>query len=184
MPPRRRTATVSSPMAESPDRRLTREALDQVELWEVTSDSTVWIQVRDHVNGGWRHQRVGGRGAKRIQLTVEERRFNQDMIPDENIGLDPFSNGLLRCLQGDGDNTNAADEKDLVALVQLEDEDEFRRRVEAIDSEVLLRRVVTVAEKAASNPRYLYVKDVVDRRYRPAKSQPSLDPAFKGELLR
>ena len=183
-PRRTRTSMVSSPMAEAPARRDVREELDRVEIWESLTDSTTWILVRDHINGGWKHQRVGGRGARRIQLTVEERRFNQDMVPDENVQLDPFVNGLLKCVQGEGSSPNAMDDAKLVALCGLPEDADFFAKAEAIQSEVLLRRLVRVAEKHASNPRYLFVRDLADTRYRVSKSQPSLDPSFKGEKLR
>ena len=66
------------------------------EIWESTTEGTTWVNVRDPRNpDGWTRKKVGGKGTKRITLTVEEREFNQELVPFEKQEFDPFSNGML-----------------------------------------------------------------------------------------
>jgi hypothetical protein len=142
------------------------------EIWEAVTDSTTFVSVRDLVNGGWKAIRVGGPGGpRRIQVTVEERRFNQDAIPEENLALDAFSNGQLLCVQGDAQSANHLTDEDLVTILGLQDDDEFARAVEDMSSEILVRRLFGLAERNGSHARYELVRDLVDRRYRVGGTQ-------------
>jgi len=145
--------------------------MTKVEIWEAATASSVYVKVRDQRNGGWRSQRVGGSGSKRIQLTVEERRFNQDAILDENLHLDPFSNGMLHCVQGDAKGVASMTDADLVDIIGLDDDDAFEEAVAGLESEVMVRRVLSLAEKKATNARFTFVRDLVDERYRVGGTQ-------------
>ena len=92
----------------------------EIEIWESTTAQTMWINVMDHLNGGWKQIRVGGDGPKRIQLTVTERRYNQDLTPEENLSLDPFANGALICVQGDARTANQYTDTQIITLLQTD----------------------------------------------------------------
>ena len=142
-----------------------------VEIWEAVTEATVYIHVRDTLNGGWKAKRVGGKGAgRRLQISVEERRYNQDLIPDEGIKFDPFVNGMLICVQGDevqGSMTN----DDLLSVLKLDDDDTFVEFINDIESEIVVRRLLAMSEKHASKSRYDSLLDLVDRRYRVGGTQ-------------
>ena len=143
-----------------------------VEIWEATTEQTTWLNLFDNLNGGWRAARVGGGSgaSKRIQLTVTERRFNQDQIPEECLQLDPFSNGALICVQGEARTANQIDDAAIIALLTGPDE-KFIASIDGIKSELLLRRILTISAKHATNERYTYLRDLIDQRYRVGGTQ-------------
>lgn len=137
------------------------------EIWKTTTDGVVWLNVKDPRNpGGWRQQKVGGKGSKRITLSAEEREFNQELIPFENAHLDPFQNGLLVRMNAEERGENEYTDEQLKEMLAVEDEPLFTEQVEAITSEVVLRRLLALAEKIAPLPRLEFVRGVVDARYR------------------
>lgn len=143
----------------------------KVEIWEATTEAVVFVAVRDTINGGWKHKKVTQQGSRRIQLTVEERRYNQDNIPEENMNLDPFSNGQLICVQGDAKAPNHLTDEDLISVLTLEDDDEFEAAVADFESEVIIRRLLNLAQTKASHVRFEYIRDLVDERYRVGGTQ-------------
>lgn len=143
------------------------------ETWESTTGGTVWVHLKDaRAIGGWRVQKVGGKGTKRLKITVEEREFNQELIPFENAHHDPFTNGLLIRIhpkvveRGEYEYTN----EQLIEMLAIDSEAVFEEQVKAIDSEVIVRRLLSLAEKHAPLVRYQAVQQLVDDRYRVGKT--------------
>lgn len=156
----------------------------QVEIWEAVTESIVFVSVRDTMNGGWKQKKVSTQGPKRIQITVEERRFNQDNIPEENLALDPFSNGQLICVQGDAKSPYHLTDDDLVTILTLDDEAEFESAIAETTSEVILRRMLNLAQTRASHVRYEFIRDLVDERYRVGGTQKTVQAMIDaGEAL-
>lgn len=143
------------------------------EIWETTTGGTTYVNVKDPRNpDGWTRRRVGGKGSKRITLTVEEREFNQELIQYENEHLDPFTNGLLvRISPKDverGDNEKTDDQ--LIELLALSDDDAFQAVLESIKSEVVIRRLLELSKKHGSMLRHESIQYVVDDRYHIGKT--------------
>lgn len=143
------------------------------EIWEATTEGTTYVNVRDPRNaGGWTKRRVGGRGSKRITITTEEREFNQDLVHYENRHLDPFTNGLLiQVAPKDverGENHRSDDE--LVTVLAIPDDDQFEKAVTLVTSEVVVRRMLALAEKRAPMMRYQFIRDLVTDRYSVGKT--------------
>lgn len=144
------------------------------EIWETTTGGTTYVNVRDPRNpDGWTRKKVGGKGSKRITLTVEEREFNQELVQYENEHQDPFRNGLLvrvspGVIEDRGENERTDEE--LIAILKTEDDIDFQATIEAINSEVLLRRLLGLANKHASMLRFEAIQHVVDDRYRIGKT--------------
>jgi len=164
---RRTAGAIQPPAGAAPD-----APGSEVEIWEATTLQTTWLNVFDHINGGWKQVRVGGGAgaSKRIQLSVIERRFNSDMVPEESMGLDPFSNGALICVQGEARTANQIDDAAIIALLTGPDE-KFIASIDGIKSELLLRRILTISAKHATNERYTYLRDLIDQRYKVGGTQ-------------
>lgn len=144
---------------------------DIIEIWEATTDSVVFLNVKDPVKKGWKQVKVTLQGPKRLQITLEERRFNQSQIPEENLHLDPFSNGQLICVQGEAKGINMLTDDDLITILTLEEDAEFETAVSDLDSEVLVRRLLGLAQTRATNTRFEFIRDLVDVRYRVGGTQ-------------
>jgi hypothetical protein len=143
------------------------------EIWESTTGGTTWVQVKDpRTPGGWRQQKVGGKGTQRLTITVEEREFNQELIPFENRHHDPFQNGLLVRTHPKGVERGEYELSDeqLVELLQVSDDVVFLEQLAAIDSEVIVRRVLQLAEQNTTMVRFQAIQSLVDERYHIGKT--------------
>jgi hypothetical protein len=142
------------------------------EIWESTTGGTTWVQVKDpRVPGGWRQQKVGGKGTQRLQITPEERAFNQELVPYENAHHDPFKNGLLvrtHPKQAERGEFELADEQ-LVEMLAINSDEVFEEQLKTITSEVIVRRLLELSSKHATMARHGAIQDVVDDRYRIGK---------------
>lgn len=154
------------------------------EIWEATTGGTTHINVRDPRNPeGWTKKRVGGRGSKRITLSVEEREFNQDLVQYENQHLDPFTNGLLirispKTVERGG---NEVSDDELIAALQTSDDVEFELALNALTSEVVVRRLLELAKKHTSMMRYEQIRDLVDNRYSVGKTSQVVKEAMEDD---
>lgn len=152
--------------------------LNEVEVWVATTQATVWLWVEDTLSGrtgAWKHQPVGGPdGNPRIQMTVRERRYNQDMIPERNAHLDPFLNGQLICRQGREQSPNGITDEQLIALLQVDDDEKFSAAIRSPKlNEIMLRRLEGLAQRHARAYRHDEIVELVDEKYRIGKTQRS-----------
>lgn len=140
------------------------------ETWESQTKASVFVYKKDRRTGDWKTTRVGGpNGPKRIRLSVDEREYNQEMIPDENVHLDPFKSGRL--LRIDGDSGGVITNEDLHALLVTDSQEEFVVTIAEIDDELTLRRLLALAAEAGRMWQVEMVRDEVDDRYGVSKSQ-------------
>ncbi|MEN9793037.1 MAG: hypothetical protein RL330_1115, partial [Actinomycetota bacterium] len=114
----------------------------------------------------------------RIQITREERRYNQDMISEENIAFDPFSNGQLICVQGEAMGSNQFTDDDLITILGLEDDDGFEEAIREVESEVVVRRLLGLAETNTTHARFEFIRDLVDTRYRVGGTQKTVQQMY------
>ena len=143
------------------------------ETWESTTGGTTFINVKDPRNpDGWVHKKVGGKGTQRITLTVEERLFNQDLVAYENTHLCPFRNGLLVRIAPANSERGQFELKDeeLLLLLQAGEDEDFEVTIEKTTSEVILRRMLFLAERNATMWRYNKLKDLIEARYAVGKA--------------
>ena len=143
------------------------------EIWESTTEGTTWVNVRDPRNpDGWTRKKVGGKGTKRITLTVEEREFNQELVTFENQEHDPFLNGLLLRISPKSaeKGENEISDEDLIAQLK-EDDVVFDRWLSSLTAEVVIRRLLEVAKKHAPMYRYEAIRELIDERYSIGKTQ-------------
>lgn len=156
---------------------MTEQDLSQMETWEATTGGAVYVQVKDpRDRTGWRSAKVTGRGRKKIQLSLEERLFNQELVPEEKrTQHDPFSNGLLVRTSpapdvDDDDLQSHYTDDQLAELLQIDSDEVFLASVEAIQAEVVVRRLLKLAEKRATMVRFQALEELVDKRYHIGKT--------------
>lgn len=143
----------------------------EMEIWEITIPGTVFVSVRDpRLPGGWKQTSVSGKGNKKLTISKDEREFNEEQLPEGNIHLNPFRNGILLCRQGELAEAKQYTDEELTAFLEL-DEADFKDAFEALPTEVLHRRLLAIAEKKATVQQHALLKDFVDEKYRVGGTQ-------------
>lgn len=164
------------------------DATKAIETWEVTGDYTVWLWKHDVRHPGqFEKIRVGGRagGSKRVRLTTDERRYNEEQIIEEMRAENPFRNGLLKLVSVTGAPGTKISRKDVEdvderyhlsadeyeAMFEVRNEDLFRGAVEEIDSELVMRRLYMFGEKFATVAQLEIIRDIIETRYKGGGTQ-------------
>jgi hypothetical protein len=143
------------------------------EIWESTTGGTTFVHVKDPRNpNGWVQKKVGGRGTKRITMTVEEREFNQELVSYENQAHDPFTNGLLYRVQPKSVERSQYEisDEELVAMLQAGEDEDFEETIKNTSSEVILRRLLFLAERNATMHRHRVLQATIDGRFQIGKT--------------
>lgn len=142
------------------------------EVWESTTGGAAHVWTKDPQNTrNWiQKKRAGGPGNPKLRLTVEEREYNQDLVAWGNDHLDPFKNGMLRRISPESETSdegveNQYSNEDLIKLVTVGSDSRYSKIIRDIESEVVLRRMVPLAQKHASNLRWEEIKAVVKERF-------------------
>lgn len=144
---------------------------DVIETWEISFPGTVWVWVYDRREDQYKKQQVGHRsGSRMLHITRDDRKYNQELVPMENRHLDPFTNGLLRLL-GSGDRDETLDiryhyaDEDLIEMLEIRDVELFREAMQAIESEVILRRLQNFTETHATVAQADVLREIIETRY-------------------
>jgi len=160
-----------------------------IETWETTTEGTTWVSVMDPREGRYVKRRVGGRqgGSRRLHISVDDRRFNQEQVVEEMREHDPFTNGQLVLISSDRaediDTTYHLTNDDLRALLSIKDSATFESEVADIKSELILRRLVEVAEKDATVAQLEFIRDLIRDRYKVGGTQRTVrEMMLAGEL--
>lgn len=142
-----------------------------IETWETSAPGTTWVWTYDRREDKYVEQRVGGReGSGRIHLSRDDRKYNQERIPTENRMLDPFTNGALRLIES-SDRDETLDiryhysEADLSEMFEVRDEKLFADMVSEIESELIIRRLLAMAEKSGTQAQTTILKESCDARW-------------------
>lgn len=158
-----------------------------VEVWEAMTSGTVYVAVFDKRDDRYVMTSVSGRsGAKKLRIPRDDRIYNQERIPEENVHLDPFQNGQLRRVD-DGpvdDSLTAASQltdADLAELLALKDKDLFGAEIERIKSELILRRLQSVAETDGAKWQLDAIQTAVRERYPVGGTQRTAREIFEEE---
>ncbi len=147
-----------------------REEDKLVETWESTISGSTWVFTYDRRNDNYVPTRVGGEGAKRLRITRDDRKYNQERIPDENRGHDPFTNGALRLV----DTANRDEPLDiryhytdaeLAEMFEVRDDTLFQDAIEDIESELIIRRMMAMAEKLGTIAQTTALKETAEKRW-------------------
>lgn len=144
----------------------------EIESWEIAFDGSVSIWVYDRRNDEYKKQVVAGHyGSRTMHLSRDDRKYNQELIPDECKHLDPFINGQLRLLGASADRDENLDVRnhysndELATMFEVRDPELFREAMEGITSEVVLRRLQNMAETHATVAQNETLRDLIQRRY-------------------
>lgn len=171
----------AAPTAPKPDTEIQ-------ETWEIVIPGGVRVWTLNRRTGEYELTRVHGtKGPKRLRITKDERKYNQEIIPGENVNGDPFTNGSLVLLK-DGKRIGVTDD-DLALYLDIKDPELFREGLESIEeNELLVRRLHALAEKQATMEQLEVIKDLLEERYKVGGTQPTvqqmLDEAEdRGETL-
>ena len=175
---------------------ITTPEMQVVETWEIVTEGTVWVWTSDvRQPGHMQKTRVGGKagGSRRLRITRDERRYNEEQIIEEMVSMNPFRNGALKLLAArsdvpeDVDATYHLDNGDLLALFELKDENLFKAEIESVGSELVLRRLYMLAEKNATVAQLSTVREVVEERFGVGGTQQSIReqdrPGYRGTPL-
>lgn len=161
-----------------------------IETWEATTESTTWVWTYDRRDDKYVKVRVGGKGgaSRRLHISRDDRRFNQEQVVDEMKLHDPFVNGALRLVStekaDDIDATYHLTEEDLVAMLSVRDQVLFEVTVEDIKSELLLRRLKDVAETHATVAQLEFINELIVERYKVGGTQRTVaEMMASGETL-
>lgn len=142
-----------------------------VETWESAIEGTVWVWVYDRREDRYQKQAVGGRSAsKRLHITRDDRKYNQEQIPVENSTHDPFTNGALRFIDA-ATRDESLDmryhftDTELAQVFELRDQDLFVEAVRGFESELILRRLGAMSEKLGTLVQVEAIRDLIQERY-------------------
>lgn len=145
---------------------------DQViETWEILIAGTIYVWIYDKRDDRYRSQKVSGTsGSSRLHLTRDDRKYNQEILPVENRHLDVFTNGALRLVESSERDEHLDiryhyTDADLAEMFEVRDPELFLQAVSEIDSELILRRLVAMAEDKATVAQNTALKELVAERY-------------------
>jgi hypothetical protein len=137
------------------------------EKWEVTVPGTVSVWVYSKRDDAYVKRQAGGRHTQFLYITTDERLYNQELIPVENRPMDPFTNGTLRPVSdipdADLDTHNHLTGEDLGEIVA--DREGFDARIREMDNELILRRLLAVADEEGTVPQVMALKALLNERY-------------------
>ncbi len=148
-----------------------------METWEITTDGTVWVDKMDAREGRYVKTRVGGRqgGSRRLHITRDDRRFNQEQVVEEMKHSDPFTNGALVLVSAeradDIDSTYHLTTEDLGRLLEIRDTALFESEVSDIKSELILRRLKELGESQATVAQLEFITELIRERYKVGGTQ-------------
>lgn len=160
-----------------------------LETWEITTDGTIWVWKMDVREGKYVETRVGGRqgGSRRLHISSDDRRFNQEQVVEEMKDHDVFKNGALVLISADKaddiDTTYHLTAEDLRRLLEIKEQALFESEVSDIKSELILRRLKEVAEKDATVAQLAFITDIIQARYKVGGTQRTVQEMITaGEL--
>lgn len=147
------------------------------EIWETTTEGTVWVSVVDERNRE-RAVSVGGKVGSRLRLTALDREIVQDAIL--NSGSDPFTNGLLRRVDADQNldpatSTDQAFSTEQLLVLFSKSGNAFQAAVRRLN-EVNVRRMADMAEGVdASASQIAFLEALIEEKFRIHGSTPTYD---------
>ncbi len=142
-----------------------------VETWEVLTEGVLHVWAYDRREDRYVTESLGGdQGSMRLHITRDDRKYNQERVPIENKGLDPFTNGALRLVASETRDENLdtryhLDDKDLTEIFEIRDADLFMEAVTGFTSELMLRRMQALGEQVGTQEQNRRLRELIDERY-------------------
>lgn len=161
-------------MAVDVDREYTEEELAQQETWEIQVKGGVSLWKKNRRTNEYARVKANGhRGPKRLTLTVDDRLYNEELIPDEAEHLNPFTNGTLALVKGRSLVGDLTTEK-IREYLALDDEEVFREAVQEMDLELTVRRLKEMADQDGKIWQVEIVRDVLEQNWPIGGTQPTV----------
>lgn len=142
-----------------------------IETWETAIAGTVFVWVYDRREDRYHQQSIGGRsGSRRLHITRDDRKYNQEALPIENQHLDPFTNGALRLI-GAGSRDETLDtryhytDEDLAQMFEIRDPELFMEAVTNVRSELVLRRIQAMCETKGTSAQSEAMREFMSTTY-------------------
>lgn len=142
-----------------------------IETWETAIAGAVWVWVYDRREDRYISQSVGGKtGSRRLHITRDDRKYNQEQMPYENAHQDPFTNGALRLISAATrdellDVRYHYTDADLAELFEVRDPHTFMEGVTDIHSELIVRRLLAMAETIGTQAQNQVLKEYVSQKW-------------------
>lgn len=158
-------------------RPLASKGDSEIEVWEATTPSTTWVYVFDRREDRYKPTRVSGRsGARRLNITRDDRKYNQEILPFGNERNDPFTNGTLRFISSATrdeqlDTRYHLTDDQLLAYFEVRDTNLFIEAIREVDSEVILRKLLMLAPEVGTVNQVDALRDFVRQKYPVGGSQ-------------
>lgn len=148
-----------------------------LETWEIQVPGTIYVLKLDRRRDEYEKVRLNGtKGPKRVTLTRDDRKYNQEQIRPEYRQHDPFANGALAQVV-DGELVGITD-VELGEMLQIREMDEFEEFVSSIDNELTARRLLAVARTEGTMAQYEVVRDHIDDNWKVGGTQPTVEEMF------
>lgn len=148
-----------------------------LETWEVQVPGTIYVLKLDRRKDEYVKTRLNGtRGPKRVTLTRDDRKYNQEQVRPEYVKHDPFQNGALAQVV-DGELVGITD-VELSEMLQVREMADFTDLVSSIDNELTARRLLAVARTEGTLQQYEVVRDHIEDNWKVGGTQPTVEEMF------
>ncbi len=150
------------------------------ETWEATTAATTWVYTFDKREDRYKLTRVGGRsGSRRLMISRDDRKYNQEILPYENTSQDPFTNGTLRLvsdrsLDDELDTRYHYTDADIAAFYEVREADAFLEAISDITSELVLRRIAAFGDTSGTIAQLEAIRGLLRERYPVGGTQKSV----------
>lgn len=148
-----------------------------IETWEARKgESSCWVYTWNRREDRYESTRVGGPGSQKLHITRDDRKYNQSLVPEEGIHHDVFTNGtliFLSCATAD-ENLNTRlhlTDVEFKQMLAIRDEDQFAAAIGNINSELVLRRLLALAEKEGTVMQVEKVKSLIAEQWPTGRPQ-------------
>lgn len=160
-----------------------------IETWESAVPGAVWVWVYDRREDRYMKQACGGRtGSRRLHISRDDRKYNQEQVPIENAKHDVFTNGALRLVDSATrdeslDSRYHFTDVDLGEFFDIRDLALFEEAVRGIGSELILRRLSALSEEVGTMAQNDMLRELLRERYPIGGTQTSVRELFDAEKL-
>lgn len=160
--------------------------LHDMETWEIQVPGRVTVWKRNRRTGEYDRATVTGEGPKLLHITKDDRLYNEELIPEENTNLNPFTNGSLARRNGkalEGLTTDTLRE-----ILSIGSPDAFREALEDhVGNELTIRRLHDLAQTEGTMGQVDALRDVIDEHYKSGGTQRTvremMEESEGGEVL-
>lgn len=140
----------------------------KVETWETNVAGSTFVYKYNSREDIWHKVNVGKGGRRQIQVSVDERKYNHNMVDVDNVSLDPFLNGRLRKIAGAVDEsldlTNQLTSDQMKAIAEMGIA-AFKKKVTAITSELTIRQLIEVCDEYATVKNLSFIKEYLQEKW-------------------